>query len=415
MQVLTHHDRCRVCHGPLVRVIDLGEQYLQGAFYRPALVTVGHDRKYPTALGSCDNCGLLQMENTVDPRVLYSRYWYQSGTNQTMRNHLKGIVDQSMMIYAKHGAVVVDIGCNDGTLLSYYPDSYTKIGVDPSNVAMREHARSLETATQFKIVGEMFPSQELISLLGKRKVGIVSAIAMFYDLEDPRDFLRHVRDILEPDGIFVLEVSHMPTMLLNNSYDTICAEHLEYYAFSDLEFLLNTSGMRPFMAHLTEANGGSVRVYACRDDCRSYSNKSRNDAMSALSIRESLPDYGGFMERIREKKSDLIDLLTCLRAQDKVIHLYGASTKGNTILQWCGITDALVDYAADRNPHKYGCKTLGSNIPIISEEESRAMNPDYYLVLPWHFEKEFRERERVMLQKGTKMIFPLPEVRLVGA
>jgi SAM-dependent methyltransferase len=414
MQILKPHRTCRVCGAPLIRVIDLGEQYLQGMFPDSESSSLFTDKKFPTALAACDMCGLLQMENTVNPSVLYSRYAYQSGTNATMRDHLKAIVDQAMTIYPNQRGTVLDIGCNDGTLLSHYPRSFTKIGVDPSNVAMREHARSLDAALEFKIIGEMFPSMELVTCLNGRKLAIVTAIAMFYDLEDPVECVRAVRELLEPEGIFVIEVSHMPTMLKNNSYDTICAEHLEYYAFTDLEYILNRGGLRPFMASLTEANGGSIRVYACREECRAYHTQTRSEHMRKLAVSEAGPDYEGFMQRIEGCKKDLMDLLIHLRAQGKIIHVYGASTKGNTILQWCRINYNLVEYAADRNPNKHGCTMLGSGIKIISEEESRAMNPDYYLVLPWHFEKEFKEREKIMLQKGTKMIFPLPEVRLVG-
>lgn len=397
----------------MTEAINLGLQYLQGEFKRPCgLRTMGI--QFPTALCSCVDCSLLQMRYTVDPSILYSQYYYQSGTNNTMRNHLGTIVDQSLsLLPSPH--VVLDIGCNDGTLLSFYPPACTKIGIDPSNVAMREHARGLESALEFNIVGEMFPSPTLISLLGKRRCDIVSAIAMFYDLEDPAWFVRSVADILSPTGIFVLEVSHMPTMLANNSYDTICAEHLEYYTFRDITSILHRGGMKPFLAQLNEANGGSIRVYACQEDCHAYTTANREEGMRKLTIRETPPDYPAFMKRITRCRTDLVNLLTTLRSQGKSIHVYGASTKGNTILQWCSIGNSMIEFAADRNPHKYGCRTLGSDIPIISEEESRAMNPDYYLVLPWHFEKEFRERERYMLRKGTKMIFPLPEVRLVGA
>jgi hypothetical protein len=269
----------------------------------------------------------------------------------------------------------------------------------------------------FEVVRDLFPSPELNQLLSDVRCHIVTSIAMFYDIEDPISFCRSVAKVLAPDGVWIFEMSYMPTMLQQNSYDTICHEHLEYYSLSVIENLLSRADLKVVRAELNDVNGGSLRCYASHSNCTKYKNLTwfeqlknlRRDEFN-LELDTDKP-YKNFQDRINVHREKLVSFLRDLKKQDKRIHLYGASTKGNTILQWCGIDHRLVEAAADRNPDKHGAFTLGSEIPIISEEQSRAAKPDYYLVLPWHFREEFLERESETLQEGTAMIFPLPDVK----
>ena len=414
---LIHRKTCRVCgSSALTRVIDLGEQYLQGSFVKPGKEMPPH-RKIPTSLVRCDpmkdekSCGLLQMEYTVPPEVLYSAYWYRSGTNDTMRNHLRGIAEEAAAIVKKTDAVTLDIGCNDGTLLSYYPKGFKKFGIDPSDIAQGVQG-------DFTIIRDLFPSQELLNCLQGQKCDIVTSIAMFYDLENPIEFTRNIKSILAPDGIWIFEMSYMPTMLKMTSYDTICHEHLEYYSLAVIEYILKQVGMKIFNVSLNAINGGSLRCYATHADSFQYK---RDEYISNIgTLRQEEFDleldtdkpYKNFQDRINVHREELMDLLKKLKKEGKQIHIYGASTKGNTILQWCGIDNRMITLAAERNPEKYGARTLGTDIPIVSEEESRAKNPDYYLVLPWHFKEEFVRREEESLKKGIGFIFPLPTVEI---
>ena len=415
---LRRRQSCRVCGSrSLVKVIDLGEQYLQGSFLKPGSETPPL-RKIPTSLVRCDPareekaCGLLQMEHTVPPEILYSSYWYRSGTNQTMRDHLRGIAEEAAGLSGKPDAQVLDIGCNDGTLLANYPEPFTKFGVDPSNVA-------LSSKTKFSLVQDVFPSAELLNLLGDAKLDIITAIAMFYDLEDPVHFTRGIRDVLAPDGLWIFEMSYMPSMLEANSYDTICLEHLEYYSLAVIENILHRADMKAFRATFNSINGGSIRVYATHEANFKFKNPTYAEDLRKLRQHEfdleldTDKPYRNFQDRINVHRQDLNQLLKKLKREGKRIHIYGASTKGNTILQWCGIDNRIVDFAADRNPDKVGAQTLGTDIPIISEAESRAMKPDYYLVLPWHFADEFLQRERETILNGTGMIFPLPKITVI--
>jgi SAM-dependent methyltransferase len=414
---LVHRNTCRVCNSAaLTPVIQLGEQFLQGSFVKPGK-EIPPLRKIPMTLVRCDPsldesaCGLLQMKHSVPPDILYSAYWYRSGTNQTMREHLRGISEEASQMLGKSTACVLDIGCNDGTLLKYYPDAYEKFGIDPSDVAQ-------EVKAPIEVVQDIFPSAELNARLGGRKLDIITSIAMFYDLEDPIAFAQNVRDLLATDGLWVFEMSYMPTMLEMNSYDTICHEHLEYYSLAVIEFILQRAGLKIVNATLNNINGGSIRCQATHKDNFRWKKLAYTDNIKALRQREfdleldTDKPYKYFQDRINVHKEELIGLLKKLKREGKRIHVYGASTKGNTILQWCGIDNRVIDVAAERNPDKFGAHTLGTEIPIVSEAESRAMKPDYYLVLPWHFREEFVERERAILESGTGFIFPLPTVHI---
>jgi SAM-dependent methyltransferase len=409
---------CRCCgSNALTHVISLGEQYLQGSFVKPGK-ELPPLRKIPTSLVRCDPmrdeqaCGLLQMENSVPPEILYSAYWYRSGTNNTMRRHLKGIAERASSMLAKSSAAALDIGCNDGTLLGCYPESYTLFGVDPSDVAQEYRGRAT-------IVQDVFPSPELERVLAGRKLDIVTSIAMFYDLEDPVGFTREIKKILAPDGLWIFEMSYMPSMLKLNSYDTICHEHLEYYSLAVIDYILAKAGMKLVNVELNSINGGSIRCFATHAESLAYRDREAQQQIRQLRQEEfdleldTDKPYRNFQDRINVHRDELNQLLRKLKREGKSIHIYGASTKGNTILQWCGIDSRIVDFAAERNEDKYGALTLGTEIPIISEAESRALKPDYYLVLPWHFKEEFIEREKEILLNGTAMIFPLPTVSVI--
>jgi SAM-dependent methyltransferase len=403
---------CRVCgSASLTPVISLGPQFLQGSFVKPGK-EMPSTRKINCSLVRCnpqldeDACGLLQMEHSVPPEILYASYWYRSGTNATMRNHLKGITDDATALVKKERCNVLDIGCNDGTMLGYYPENWTKFGCDPSDVA-----QEVKIAT---VVQDIFPSQELIKIIGDRKMDIITSIAMFYDLENPVAFVKAIKSLLSPEGIWVFEMSYMPKMLEMDSYDTICHEHLEYYSLAVLEKIAGMAGMKIVKIAFNDINGGSIRCMATHKESSLYHNADDHRLMNEVRQKEfdleldTDKPYVAFQYRIEKVKHELHDLLVKLKQQGKKVHIYGASTKGNTILQWCDINNMLVDYAAERNPDKYGATTLGTNIPIISEAESRAMKPDYYLVLPWHFKEEFIKREKEALEQGTGFIFPVP-------
>ncbi len=257
---LIHRKTCRVCGSRVLSpVISLGPQYLQGSFLKP-----GKERpplrRIDCTLVRCDPtqderaCGLLQMLNSVPPEILYSTYWYRSGTNRTMTEHLRGIAQEAAGMVGRPKALVLDIGCNDGTLLKAYPAGYQKFGIDPSDLARL-------VGPDVTVIVDLFPSEELRQRLGDRRLDLITSIAMFYDLEDPVRFARAVGELLAEDGLWVLEMSYMPKMLEINSYDTICHEHLEYYSLSVLERIMSMAGLKVVRAELNPSNGGSIRCH----------------------------------------------------------------------------------------------------------------------------------------------------------
>ncbi len=427
---LRRRTTCRVCgSNQLETVIDLGNQYLQGAFVKPGMA-LPPDRQIPCELVRCcpdsdeNACGLLQMRHSVPPAILYSDYWYKSGVNETMRRHLKGIVSEAVDLRAGLAKAprVLDIGCNDGTLLKAYwdvmrekgasneaihQDSFTRVGVDPASME-RTGIEGIE------IIEDLFPTQHV----GGRLFDIVTSIAMFYDVEDPVEFARSVKSILAQDGVWIIEVSYMPQMLANNGYDTICHEHLEYYSFAVLENIMRRVGLKVFRAELNECNGGSIRCYityahSVAHDRSEWQQDIRNLRVSEFNMElEFGKPYFEFQERIEKSAQELFGVILDFHQQGKTVHVLGASTKGNTILQFARLSNRTIECAADRNPEKHGASTLGTNIPIVSEEESRAMQPGAYLCLPWHFRKELLEREAAALEDGVAFIFPLPTVEV---
>jgi SAM-dependent methyltransferase len=329
-----------------------------------------------------------------------------------MREHLKGIADLALTLVGPKATMALDIGCNDGTLLACYPNRIQKFGIDPSNAVEA-------IAGDVVVVQDRFPSQELTARIGERGFDIITSIAMFYDLEDPIAFVRGIRDALAPGGIWIFEMSYMPSMLRTNSYDTICHEHIEYYSLAAIEFVLAAADMKLFGASLNDINGGSIRCYASHAANFNFRGAELSQELGRLRRLEfdlaldTDKPYRDFQAKVEQHRDELTRLIKDFKRAGKRVHVYGASTKGNVILQFCAIDNSLIDFAADRNPDKWGARTIGTDIPIISEEESRRLAPDYYLVLPWHFRSEFLEREHETLKRGTKFIFPLPDIEVV--
>lgn len=439
---VTQHTQCRVCGSDLFKAIRLGEQYLQGSFVKEGVQSL--TRRVPMDLYRCNPaideaaCGLLQARYTVPPELMYETYWYHSGTNASMKNHLAQIARDARQVWRgvnvgnterEEGVSVLDIGCNDGTLLDCFDRAFDKVGfkvgIDPSNVTADYMARTESDGMKYIVINDFYPSDRLDFSLGVRNAllvdkpfcgfDVVSAIAMIYDLPNPLLFFEEVEKHLAPNGIFVFEMSYLPRMLANLSYDSICHEHLEYYSLATIENVLKQVGLKVIHVSESDMNGGSVRCFAVHVGVQvvpDQSVKKMRHMEFNLKLDTDEP-YNDFMTRAEKHKKELREVLSDLRTSGKRVHVYGASTKGNTLLQWCEITTDLVEAAADRNPDKWGAFTPGTMIPIISEDASRARKPDYYLVLPWHFRDEFLHRERQVMRDGTKMIFPLPKIEIV--
>lgn len=401
---------CRLTGSPnLVPVLSLGHQTLTGVFPRSTdqKVTSG-----PVELLWCPDSGLLQLAHSYDAGEMYgANYGYRSGLNQSMVRHLSQKVEMLERLGSvQPGDVVLDIGSNDATLLKAYSiPSLKRVGMDPTGDKFRHHY-----ADDITLLADFFSSRAFLKVSKKAKV--VTSIAMFYDLEAPADFARQVAQVLAKDGIWHLEQSYMPSMLRTCSYDTICHEHLEYYSLDVLRKVIEAAGLRIAAVQMNAINGGSFAVTVVHRDSFMVSDSPTIDWLlgqeDRMGLNTSRP-YRDFEERVYRHRNDLTRLLKGLRAGGKRILGYGASTKGNVLLQFCGIGPELVEAIAEVNEDKFGAVTPGTHIPIVSETEARAMEPDYFLVLPWHFKEGIIQREQKFLANGGRMIFPFPEIEIV--
>jgi hypothetical protein len=342
-----------------------------------------------------------------------ANYGYRSSLNRSMVRHLGEKVNALITRFPPaEGDIVLDIGSNDGTLLSFYPEHLRLVGMDPTAAKFREFYQP-----RIEVIADFFSAATFAARFGDAKAKVVTSIAMFYDLEDPMGFVGQIMRVLHDEGVWHFEQSYLPAMLARNAYDTVCHEHLEYYGLRQIEWMLGRCGLRLLDVESNDVNGGSFAVTAAK---ASSSHTPNAAAIAAARAREeserldSLDPYRAFEKRVFEHRAKLTALLDRLASEGATVFGYGASTKGNVILQFCGITAARIPCIADVNPGKHGCVTPGSHIPIVSEEEAHARQPDCFLVMPWHFRQNLIEREAKFLARGGRMIFPLPEIEVVG-
>ncbi len=403
---------CRISGSKnLITVLDLGLQSLTGVFPKKpdTPITVG-----PLQLVWCPDSGLLQLNHSYDLAEMYGmNYGYRSGLNQSMVQHLQHKVNCLQRLYPLTSEdTVIDIGSNDATLLSAYnTNGLNRIGIDPTGEKFSEFYQN-----GIELVSDFFTAKGYQSRFGDRKAKIITSIAMFYDLEKPHDFVADIFEVLDEDGIWHFEQSYMPTMLRMNSYDTVCHEHLEYYSLSVVKNLIEQCGLRLIDVQMNAVNGGSFAVTAAKKSSQIKSNDKVIDWLLGQEDRIGLntpKPFREFEERVFRHRDDLSRLIRALNADNKKVVGYGASTKGNVLLQFCNFTSQDIACVAEVNADKFGAFTPGTHIPILSEAEVRGMKPDYMLVLPWHFRDSIIRREAEYLALGGKLIFPLPEIEII--
>lgn len=417
---------CRQCgHKVFTEILSLGESAISN-FLSPehdAKITIP---KGPLDLVLCQHCSLIQLKHpAMAPSLLFHQYWYKSGTNKTMIAALKDVVQSAQKDVTLENPVedaVLDIGANDGTLLQAYEmdPRITRYAFEPAKNICVELRQRL-SGSRCVVLNEFF-SLEAFQRISQadpalpRKVKVITSIAMFYAVEDPRSFVKAVKQMMHEDGIWIIQMAHLSAMLEQNNFDNICHEHVTYYCLRSLEFLLHSEGLTVYRVSLNDVNGGSFRVYIKHTESSLHPVEESVFRQREIEFQMRLHDadvYQRFGERVDQERQKLMDFIETQHKAGKRIHVYGASTKGNTLLQYYGLNHEKIEVAAERNRDKWGLKTVVSNIPIVSEEESRQMSPDFYLVLPWHFKTEFIEREQEFLKRGGAFIFPLPQFEVV--
>jgi len=404
---------CRNCScKKFTDLISLGNLSFSGIFAKKISKNIP---KAEISLIICNKCKLVQLKNKFNKKFLYGKnYGYRTGINKTMTNHVYSIVKKAeriSMINRKN--LVLDIGSNDGTLLNFYKKDLIRVGIDPILNKYKKFYSSID----FKLA-DFFSQKSIDKLRLKKKFEIITALSMFYDLDNPNKFLKDIKTNLDNEGILILEHADLVCIIKNNLFDTICHEHVNYYSSKIIINMLQQNGLKLFNMEYNLINGGSCRYYICHEDCNKFFNKKNINKIAKFILRENKfkleakTTYINFFNRINVIKNNTISLIKNIINKKKKIHGYGASTKGNILLQFFGINNLHIRYIADRNPKKNNHFTPGTKIKIITEKLSRKLKPDYYFVLPWHFKNEILEREYKIISKGTKFIFPLPRLTI---
>lgn len=409
-------DSCRLCNNKeLVSVLKLGEQTLTGVFPKNKTTKITNG---PLELVKCYNkdgdcCGLVQLKHSYDSTEMYGEnYGYRSGLNQSMVRHLNSVVaNLQKHVTLEKGDIIIDIGGNDSTLMQSYDIS---LGLNLNVIDPTSHKFKKYYPAHINNIVDFFNS-DVYNKNFNRKAKVITSIAMFYDLENPLQFVKDIYNSLDENGIWVFEQSYMPFMLKTNSYDTVCHEHLEYYSLKQISWMFEKVGFNFVDVDYNDINGGSFRITATKNGSNV---KLQSEKVNRLINEENESGYNDikifddFNNNVVAHKDKLIELLTKIKENNELVLGYGASTKGNVLLQYCGIDTSVLQCIAEVNPDKFGSFTPSTLIPIVSETEAKQMNPDYFLVLPWHFRENIIEREQDFLKKGGKLIFPLPEIEI---
>ena len=401
--------KCRICKKrKFKQLFSFGNLCFTGKF--PSI----HQKikKEPISLVICKNCELVQLGHSFNLKYLYGPdYGYRTGINKTMLTHVNKVVKNlSKMAKIKKNDFVLDIASNDGSLLNFYNKNLKTFGIDPILQKYKSNYKKIN----YKVAD--FFSEKKIKKFTKNKFKIITALSVFYDSEDPNKFIQDVRKILSNDGIFLLEFADLASIIKNKMFDTICHEHLEYYSSKVILNLCKENNLRVFDIRRNDINGASKQYFICHQHSKYKTNqKIINNIISSerkLNLSK-VKTFKNFFKIINKSKLELNNFFKKAKKLRKKVHGYGASTKGNVLLQYYKINNKIVEFIAERNKNKYNLYTPGTKIKIISEALSRSYNPDYYLVLPWHFKKEILMREKAIRKKGTRFIFPLPKLQII--
>lgn len=406
---------CRACGADLEQeaVVDFG---WQGVVDFPEPGQSGRGDA-PLTLVRCSNeqCGLLQLRYSVDPDILYRQFFYKSSMNEQMRAELKDVAHTAeRMAGINPGDIVVDVGANDGYLLGQYLQrGLTRVAFEPAKNFVPEHFDGYW-------MSEYFGKASWPAHLHQRKAKIITAVAMFYDVEEPGKFLADAYELLEDDGVLLIQQNYVRAMVQNTAYDNICHEHLCYYGLRQMRALLNRAGLTIVDVRETAANGGSFRVMAQKTHTDVGDTRREPLKVERWIDREAEMDgqVQNFRHSVDQNIKQLRQFLVWAKQQGKKVYGYGASTRGTLVLQMVLQGLDPLEYlpaVAERDGWKIG-KLMSSRmkIPIINEDVARK-EADYLLVLPWHFWNSIKEREKLYRQNGGRLVVPLPYPRVARA
>ena len=419
---ITYLKECKICGNTnLKKVLQLNEQYISATFVKSNVDNNLTEIKTPLTLVLCskednpDNCGLLQLLEITEPDLLYRQYFYRSATSDTMRTDLHDVVKTvKKIVKPKPGEIIVDTGSNDCTLLNFYEKDFNLVGFEPA-----KNIKYIDEGKNIKIFNNYFNSENFNKNF-KKKAKIITSCAMFYDLADPKKFVKDVEEILEDDGVWCVQISYLASMLKYNNFYDICHEHLSYYSIDSFEYLLDKLNLKCFYAQVNDVNGGSIRLFVCKKNCYKYDDQiffkeltklKDEEKKYNLKVEKTFFDFDKNISNIKDKTNIYVDKI--IKDNKKVLAL-GASTKGNILLQHFGLDKSKIPFISERNPIKVGLKCLVSDIELISEENARSINPKAFVVLPWNFKDEIVKREKKYIDGGGELMFPMPYPHIVS-
>jgi hypothetical protein len=420
-QNITHLKRCKICgNDNLEKVIQIEEQYISATFVKSNENNQLTKIKTPLTLVLCstnkdyDSCGHLQLLEITEPDLLYRNYFYRSATSDTMRADLKKVVRQATSIAMPNSSdVIVDIGSNDCTMLNFYDNKFKLLGFEPA-----KNIKYIDDGKNITVISNYFNADEF-NKHSSKKAKIITSCAMFYDLADPKKFVEDIEKIISDDGIWCVQISYLASMLRYNNFYDICHEHLSYHSIKSFEHLIKQFNLKLFYGELNAVNGGSIRLYVCKNSCKKYENPEYSHKLQKLKEDEKkykLEEKNTFfnfqktISMLKDATNNFVSKI--INSKQKVLAL-GASTKGNILLQHFGLDKSKIPYISERNPEKVGLKCLGSDIELISEEKARTINPAAFIVLPWNFKDEIVKREKTYLDNGGMLMFPMPYPHVV--
>lgn len=405
----------------MVKLLDMGDHYVSD-FIKSNNDYEGR-KKYSLDLYLDEELGAPRLKDLAPPDTMWGQYWYRSGINHSMTVELQGIVKEiTSRFKLSQNDIWLDIACNDGTLLKAVPNNLKKVGIDPADDTYYAESSKVAEVIQTYFSRDAWNKTSVAN----KKAKVITCIAMFYDLDNPNPFVKDLYEVLDDEGLIVLQMSYTPLMVKQMAFDNICHEHVYYYDLKSIEKLFNKHGFEVVDCSLNDTNGGSFRIYLrkigankdkfatapMRDVCNYRVQTILEYERSVIDIADPKV-WWQFQIRLNELRKKVVDYIRDQRSIGKKIYGYGASTKGNTLLQYFNLTNTDIDAIAERSPYKFGLKTIGTDIPIISEEEMRQAKPDFALVLPWHFISEFVNREEEFLDNGGTFIVPCPEFKLI--
>ncbi len=413
MKNFEYRTNCRVCSEELEDLISLEPQYLSPTFVESNNNNKLSEIKIPLTMCICKNkkCSLVQLRETTNPKLLYTNYFYRSSTNSMMLSSLKKVVSKSQkFVSLKKKDIVVDIGANDCSMLSFFPDHLNRIGVEPAkNIDWSNTDKSI------KIINDFFPSTKLEKHLNHKKVSVFTSCAMFYDLDDPNTFVKSIKDNLDENGVWCIQLSYVLLMIKNLNFYDICHEHLEYYSLNSLKFLMEKNGLEIIHAEMNEVNGGSIIVFIKHKSLTNLKSKKLEHLISLeKEMNLNTPEiYKKFFSEMKKLSLKITSFLKNEFENKRLVIGLGASTKGNVLLQFFNIQKNLLPFISEKQKMKVGLKTLGTDIELISEEKARSLKPSCMLMLPWYFKEEILAREKNYLNEGGSILIPMPYPHVV--